>query len=159
MKQLLSVLIVFLLVMAAPTAFALDTSAHVTINNSGDPCQNPNVAKSTAIVSAPTASTSQVIALSAGKSIYICDVSTGITGTTANATSFQLVSGTTTTTPCDTGQANVSGAYTVNSVAAGGYFHSGFGGTLYKTAAGKALCSTNTGTNSATVGSITYIQQ
>lgn len=158
MKKFLSVLVV-LLVVAVPSAFALDTSAQVKITNTGDPCQNPNVAKSSAVVSVATGTTGQLVALTSAQSIYVCALSTSLTGTTGNDTSFQLVSGTTTTTPCDTGAANISAAYKVNSQAAGGTFQFGYGGTLFKTASGKALCSTTTGTNSVLTGMITYVKQ
>lgn len=164
MKKLFSLMVLMFLAITAisamvgmVTAGPSDTVAIYPI--SADPCANPSTVKSSAVISAATNTTSQLVALTVSKSIYICDLSTSLTGTTGNDTSFQLVSGTTTTIACDTGQVNVSGIYKVNSQAAGQYFHLGYSGTIMKVASGKALCSKNTGTNSVLTGTITYVVQ
>ena len=159
MRKLFSIMAVLILVIMAAVAMAGPSDTYVLYPISADPCQNPSVAKSSAVISAVTNTLTEAVALTASKSIYICDLSTSLTGTTANETSFQLVSGTTTTFPCDTDQSSVTGLHKANSQAAGGTFHEGYGGTLWKAASGKALCTKTTGTNSVVTGTVTYVKQ
>jgi hypothetical protein len=147
-----------LLVVAVVSALAGPSDTFVVYPISADPCLNPSTAKSSAVVSGVTTTTSLVVASTAAKSIYVCNLATYQTSTTAYATSFKLVSGTTTTYPCDTGQVQLSGD--IGSSAVGGTtLNQGFGGTLFKAASGKNLCTTQTGTGSTLTGTITYIKQ
>lgn len=155
--------VVAVMMIMAPVAFALDTSAMVNIKNSGDPCLNPNVAKSSAVISFATstlgtAATGTVITGVTSKSIYVCNIATTLTGTSASLNTFKLISGTTTTTACDVSAATLTGlmgALGANSVA--GVSHIiGYGGTILKTTASHNLCTTTTG---SLTGTITYVQQ
>jgi hypothetical protein len=82
-----------------------------------------------------TATTTQAIALQAGKSIYICGFVVNAGGTTTG----RLVQGT--GTNCGTGQGNLTPAF---NLATGGNVAFGNGvGQLLKLTAGSALCVTN----------------
>ena len=157
MKKIGVVAMLLVLVVAVFGALAGPSDTVVIYPIAADPCANPSAAKSSAIFSTGTSTTSQVVALTAAKSIYICDVSAYLTGTTT-LTTFKLVSGTTTTTACDTGTADVTHTSAVTS-AIGTNVHIGYGGTLFKVASANALCSTTTGTSSAVVGTVTYVKQ
>ncbi len=151
-KVLLVVLFVALLSFAVP-ALALDTSAAVKITNTGDPCQNPNVVKSSAIVSAATGTTS-VITQSTGKAIYICYAHVTPTGTSPD---IKFVSGSTASTACDTGPiADLTG---VMKPLTGTALNIGYGGTVAKTAVTKAVCAVMSAATTAATGVITYVQQ
>ena len=90
---------------------------------------------SSALLSMSTATTTQAIALQAGKSIYICGFVVNAGGTTTG----RLVQGT--GTNCGTGQGNLTPAF---SLATGGNVAFGNGvGQLLKLTAGSALCVTN----------------
>ena len=157
MKKIGIAVMMLLLVVAVLSAMAGPSDTVVIYPIAADPCSNPSAAKSSAVFSTGTNTTSQAIALTAAKSIYVCNVSAYLTGTTT-LTTFKLVSGTTTTTPCDTGTADLT--HTVGVISAvGANVGMGYGGTLFKAASAKALCSTTTGTSSAVVGTITYIKQ
>lgn len=98
------------------------------------------VCDSSALLTVSTATTTQIVALAAAKSIYICSLT--ING--AGSTTGKLVSGT--GTNCGTGQANLTPAF---SLAAGSTVTAGSGlGYVVKTASGAAVCVTN----SAAVG-------
>jgi len=157
MKKIGIVTMLLVLVVAVFSALAGPSDTVVIYPISADPCQNPSTAKSSAIVTGATATTSLTVALTASKSIYVCGLSIYIPGA-ANLTTFTLVSGTTTTTPCDTGAVNLTGAQGITSVI-GTNINMGYGGTIVKVPSGKNLCTTQAGTNSAMTGVITYIKQ
>ena len=156
MKQVLSIFLILAFLVATPSAFALDYG--ITVKNSGDPCQNPNVAKSSAAVSLSSATTGTIVAGVTGKVIYVCDFTASLSGTAANAVTAKLFSGATTTNPCDTSSADKTGTFTPTG-AAGSPIHMGFGGTVFSVSSGKSLCSVTTGTSPGLYGSITYVQQ
>jgi len=158
MKKIGIFTMMLILVVAVFSALAGPSDTVVIYPIAADPCANPSAAKSSAIVSGVTQTTSLVVALTAAKSMYICSLSTYQTGTTNNATSFTLVSGTTTTFPCDTGQVALTGAMG-GTAAAGNTFVQGYGGTLWKVPSAKNLCTTQTGTSGTLTGTITYIKQ
>jgi hypothetical protein len=90
---------------------------------------------SSAQLTVSTATTTQIVALIAAKSIYICSLTINGAGTTTG----KLVSGT--GTNCGTGQANLTPAFSLiagSTVTAGGGL-----GYVVKAAAGAAVCVTN----------------
>jgi hypothetical protein len=90
---------------------------------------------SSALLSMSTATTTQAIALQAGKSIYVC----GFVLNGGGTTTARIVQGT--GTNCGTGQANMTPAF---NLAAGGNVTVGNGvGVVLKTTAANALCITN----------------
>jgi len=157
MKKIGVLAMMLILVVAVFSALAGPSDTVVIYPIAADPCSNPSAAKSSAIFSTGTNTTSSVVALTAAKSIYICNLTAYLTGTTT-LTTFKLVSGTTTTTHCDTGAADVTHTVGVTS-AIGTNVAIGYGGTIAKVPSAKTLCSTTTGTSSAVVGTVTYIKQ
>jgi hypothetical protein len=90
---------------------------------------------SSALLTVSTATTTQMVALVAAKSIYICSMTINGAGTTTG----KLVSGT--GTNCGTGQANLTPAF---SLIAGSTISAGAGlGYVVKAASGAAVCVTN----------------
>jgi hypothetical protein len=90
---------------------------------------------SSALLSMSTATTTQAIALVAGKSIYIC----GFVVNAGGATTARLVQGT--GTNCGTGQANLTPAF---NLATGGNVTLGGGvGQVLKSASANAVCVIN----------------
>jgi hypothetical protein len=137
-----------------PTAGAISVTfspALVTIVHpfGGDPCENPNIVKSSAVISVASASTVQVIALSSGKSIYVCGVSDGSAGTTP---SLVLLYGT--GTNCGTGGTALTGAIPFTS---GSQLNLGWGGNIASTLVSNALCVTTVGAGH--YGMISYVLQ
>lgn len=157
MKKIGVVTMLLILVVAVFSALAGPSDTVVIYPISADPCQNPSAVKSSAIFSTGTNTISQAVVLTAAKSIYICNVSAYLTGTTT-LTTFQLISGTNTTTPCDTAHVAVTHAVGIIS-ASGANVNMGFGGSLFKVDSGKALCSATTGAGSAVAGTITFVKQ
>lgn len=119
----------------------------VTHGIGGDPCSNSSLSKSNANV-ADSATTVQLVALSAGKSIYVC----GFTQTASTAGTYALEYGTGTT--CGTGTTALTGTTTI---ALATVHNLGWGGTIVTVPAGNALCLLNT--TAVTAGALTYVQQ
>jgi len=141
-----------------PTAGALTASFSPLPSNtiantagSGDPCQNPSVAKASASVAIASASTVQIVALSSGKKTYVCDANLTAVGTSP---SILFLSGT--GTACGTADQTFTG--TMIPSATVGSLHLGYGGTLMTTNASDELCITAGGTASVQ-GVVTYVQQ
>ena len=121
----------------------------VTVTNSGDPCQNPNVAKSSAVISVSTAGEASLVAGSTGKSIYVCGIVDGSNGTTPALT---LQSGT--VAGCASGTTAITGAMVfVTST----NINIGWGGTIVTVPASGVLCALTAGNTHA--GVLTYVQQ
>ena len=115
----------------------------------GDPCKNPAAATVSAVVNIGSATTTQIVALAAGKQIYVCQVSVSATGTTP---SVLLAYGT--GSACGTGTTSLTGAIALT---ASQPMSIGWGGAVVTTPAGNALCVTNVG--STLTGVISYVQQ
>ncbi|MSV35459.1 MAG: hypothetical protein EXQ47_07655 [Bryobacterales bacterium] len=90
---------------------------------------------SSALLTVSTATTTQIVALAAAKSIYICSLTINGAGTTTG----KLVNGT--GTNCGTGQANLTPVF---NLVAGSTVSAGSGlGYVVKGASGAAVCVTN----------------
>jgi len=114
-----------------------------------DPCQSSGVAKSSVAINATA--TAQLVAISGTTVIYVCGFSVGVAGTTPTAR-FQTGTGTT----CGTGTVQKTGVYAPASAAP----FAAFGGsTVFKSAAGEALCIELGGTTPSAQGFVTYVQQ
>ena len=124
----------------------------VTLSNtsgSGDPCQNPAVAKSSAVINVATAGEASLVALSTGKSIYVCGVVDGSNGTTPSLT---LQAGT--VAGCASGTTAISGTMVfVTST----NINIGWGGTIATVPSGDVLCALTVG--NAHAGIVSYVQQ
>ncbi len=114
---------------------------------------NANIAKQSVSVGITNA-TSEIAAAVTGETTYIC----GMTGVAAGTTpKIQVIYGTKTTTPCDTGVANLTGAMLPTS---GLTMNTGVGGAITNSPVSKELCISATGSTTAKFnGVITYIQQ
>jgi hypothetical protein len=136
-----------------PTAGLLNItfspSASMILANIGDPCENPSVTKSSVSVAISTATTTQLVALSAGKVVYAC----GFTASVGATTTAQFEYGTGTT--CGTGTTVLTGAF---APATGAVLGLSGEGSRFATPAGNALCVLSTGTGGIN-GVLTFVQQ
>lgn len=124
------------------------------IYNSGDPCSNPNVPKSFAVVSISTATTTELVAAVAGQVVYVCALPSTVVGTSPT---ILFKTGTKVSTACDTGPTSQSGTYAVTS---GNFFKlDANGGTVLTGAVGGELCLTSGGTSPSIQGNLIYVQQ
>ena len=115
----------------------------------GDPCKNPAAPTANASISVSSATTTQLVALSTGKSVYVCQFT--IAGTTGGSVQLEYGTGTTCTTPTVlTGAISVTTASPISM---------GWGGALITAPAGNALCLVTAGTSTAVTGFVSYVQQ
>lgn len=111
----------------------------------GDPCQSNFVTKKSVSIAISTATTTQLVALSAGQTIYPCELSIVI----GASTTAQLETGATAT--CGT-PAALSGVVPAST------FYVGFGGTFVQVPQGQPVCILSTGTGGIN-GTFTYVIQ
>lgn len=112
-----------------------------------DPCQNAHTVKSSVAVSVTSATTTQLVALSAGKSIYVCGATINSVGGTST---LEYGTG----SSCGTGTTTLTGPFAAATVAKiGGY------GTTVTAPSGNALCIVSGTSTTATAGVVTYVQQ
>jgi hypothetical protein len=83
------------------------TTTVVPFNGQNNPCANPSIVKSHLLVNL-TAGTAQLVAPVTGKKTHVCSFVATFAGTTPALT---FLYGTQTTTACDTGATNLSGAF------------------------------------------------
>lgn len=139
-----------------PTAGALNvtfspmTSVLPNISGFGDPCKNPTATTSNVVINTSGAGTTQLVALSAGKSVYVCDVVFSVSATTATAV-LEYGTG----SSCGSGTTALTGAMVG---AANSQIVIGWGGAVATAPAGNALCIVNGGTGTQT-GVLSYVQQ
>jgi len=138
---------------AAALQLDADGSLYVNVRDftvPNDPCQSPGATKSSAIVAITTATTTQLVALSGTKSVYVC----GFNATVAAAQTLTFEYGT--GSSCGTGTTALTGAF---APATGTPLNIGGGEATAITApSGNALCVVSTTTGS-TQGVLTYVQQ
>jgi len=118
----------------------------------GDPCQNPSVAKSTVSVAVTSATTTRLVALVTGAQVYVCDLALTTVGTSA---SVQLEYGTGAT--CGTGTTALTGAMVPSATV--GVIKLGFGGTVTTAPASQSLCLVSGATVTSVEGVLSYVQQ
>ena len=125
-----------------------------SITNPGDPCQSSSVPKLSVPIVTSTAAT--LVAGVANESIYACGYSFTLSGSTSLIAQF--VSGTNTSTPCDTGTASLTGQYAtgMNGIFIGS---EGGGYAVFTAPAGKDVCILATGTTPNANGVFTYVQK
>jgi hypothetical protein len=122
----------------------------VVAANFGDPCKNPNVATSSAVINVSSATTTQLVALAAGKSIYVCQATAS--GGSAATALFEYGTG----SSCGTGTTALTGAMALS---ASQPVSLGWGGLLVAAPVGNALCLVTGGTVTTAQGLISYVQQ
>lgn len=114
-----------------------------------DPCMDTRIPKQSAAIAISSATTTELVPTSAGRTNYVCHIDATLSGTTPTAT---FKTGTKVTNPCDTGAASLTGAYAPISGLtgqAGGYdLHMGYGGWVVKSSLGGEVCVTTGGTPS-----------
>lgn len=125
-----------------------------------DPCLNPNLAKSSAVINISTATTTALVAPSGVLTVYVCSYSMTISQVVTTANTLKFVRGTGAT--CGTGTADLTGAFGTGGVTAAApiVVTSGTGGTQFKGNANDGVCATTTiGASAAFTGVLTYVQQ
>ncbi len=150
LKGLSVFLLVVMLLVVGAMATAGPSDTYVLYPVSADPCANPSVAKSSAVISAATGTTS-LVGLTAAKSIYVCSVSAVLSGTTPD---FTLVTGT--GTLCATGVTSLTG---VMKPLTGTWVNLGYGGTVVKSVSAGDICAVMSAGTTAANGIITYVKQ
>lgn len=122
----------------------------------GDPCADPNIAKTTQPYAVSTAVTTLIKDSAAGKLIYPCSYQ--IVNHTAAAGSVQFEYGTKVSTDCDTGATAMTGVMDLPSTIGGTIQAFPGASFLGPTPAAKQLCIVNTGTSGLN-GYVTFVQQ
>jgi hypothetical protein len=140
---------------ASPQDCALGTMFVDSTGNplGGDVCQNPNIAKKSAVINIGAAATTKIVDVSGTKAIFVCDFHVSLAGTTPSIT---WKYGTHVTNDCDTGATALSGTILPTS---GAMLSFGPGSILMSTPASQQLCGTTAGTGSSAQGVLTYVQQ
>lgn len=158
MKKLSFVLVIAMfaaLLGAAPFAAAqVGPTQTVLIYPTGSLCANPNVAKSFKVVAISSATTTELVAAVAGKTVHLCSFIASVVGT--NPT-LLFITGTKVSTACDTAPANQSGTYAITTGALV-KLDNPFSSLLTGAASGE-LCLTTGGTITGVQGNLTYVQQ
>lgn len=138
----------------ALTASCTIAMAGTAVNSiKADPCSDPAVMKSNVALNQGASATAAIVAAVAGKATYVCGFAASAAGT--NPT-FTFVTGTQTSTACDTGASNLSGAMVPSATVGTMAYAPGM--TAFKTAAAGQLCVTTAATTSVQ-GVLTYVQQ
>ena len=130
------------------------------VNTAGstDPCQNPSVTKSSVSISIAAAATTQLIALSAGKVIYVCGFVADIQGSATTVGSLQFIGGT--GSNCGTPVSTFTGVMPGNITASvPTVISSGVGSTQFSTVVSNELCTVSAGTTVSITGYLSYVQQ
>jgi hypothetical protein len=127
----------------------------VTVNQANvagtnDPCNNPAIIKTGAVINVASAGEASIVALSAGKAIYVCAFIDASAGTTPSITFQQgTVAG------CASGTTAITG--TMPFTSGSSISANGGGGTLFSVPAGDVLCALTVGANHG--GVLSYVQQ
>lgn len=149
----------WLLLFAFVVALPCIASAQITLPAAAsiaDPCSTSQ--KIVIPVNIVTATTTQLLALSAGKAIYVCSGLLTIAGSTTTAGSIVFEYGT--GASCATGTTAITGAFTGVNTSGTPLVLSihGGSGTAFGTIAGQALCALTAGTTVGIQGYITVVQ-
>lgn len=123
-------------------------------SNSADACLAWTTAKLSAVVNISSATTTELVAATAGKAVFLCGFTATMVGT---APSIQFKTGTKVSTACDTAPANLTGTFLPT---AGNTLALHSSGTIFKSAASGEICATTAGTGSPSFqGVISYVVQ
>jgi len=146
-----TILLVAALVVALATLGAAQTQTF-QYPQWADPCQNPAVLKLSVPVHITTATTTELVAASAGKTVYVCAYSLVAVGT--GATTFKT--GTKVSTACDTGATSITGSplFPTTTLVTTAGTHVQFAG-----ASGGELCVTTASGATSLDGFVDYVQQ
>ena len=136
-------------------ALQIDSDGSLYVNTrddtvvAADPCQSRSVAKSSTFATINTATTTQLVAISGVKSVYVC----GVSLVTPASNTIYLESGTAAT--CASGATQLTPTYPASTSANLGFG----GGTVVSSGSATALCAVSTGTTSSTTVLVSYVQQ
>lgn len=140
-----------LLIAALYAITATSALAQVALN----PC-NSSAVRSSATITMSTATTTELVPLVAGQTIYVCEAAMTISQVVTTANTIKFVYGT--GSACATGTTNLTGAFGTGGITAGIPITVNTGG--FKTIASNALCATTTiGATGFFHGVVSYIQQ
>jgi len=128
----------------------VNVAAILNVTSFGDPCKNPAASTSSAVINVSSATTTQLVALAAGKSVYVCQVT--MSGGSAATAVLEYGTG----SSCGTGTTALTGALALNATQP---VSLGWGGALASTPAGAALCLVTGGTVTTAQGIVSYVQQ
>lgn len=123
---------------------AMDIASFDTLP--GDPCQDKTIKKLSVPVGISTATTTQLVALVAGQTIFPCEISVVIGASTTVVLEYGTGSN------CGTGTTTLSGVVPAST------YYVGFGGTFVNVPVANAVCILSTGTGGIN-GTFTYVQE
>lgn len=129
------------------------SGSFVLFPSGSDPCSNPSIPKSQVKVAISTATTTELVAAAAGKSVYGCAFQASDVGTSPTLV-FEY--GTKVSTACDTGATALTGTIVV---ATGTILAIHPSATFVQTIAANELCLVSGGTTPSVQGYFTYVQQ
>lgn len=134
------------------SAGATGTGATQVQTTGADPCASTAIAKSSAVVTAPAAATTQIIAGVAGQQIFVCGYNIGVVVAVAGTVQWTTGTGGT----CAAATVPKTGAIPINTAEPFSY---GPGSTLFTAAAGSGVCITLTGAGDNGAGIVDFVQQ
>jgi hypothetical protein len=139
---------------------SLVVAASITnIAGASDPCADVSAPKSSVPINISSATTTQLVALSGSTVVYVCGYTAAAGAGTNPSIQFEYGTGST----CGTGTTVITGAMatgvTVATGVPGPIFYAGPDATVFKTAAGAALCAVTGGTTPNFQGYLSYVQQ
>src|SRR5712664_1877979 len=127
-----------------------------------DPCQSPNIAKSSVPINLTAAAgTTALVAVSGSTVVYVCGVAFTIapSATTADSVLFEYGSG----TACATSPVALTGTFGSGDLTTSAPLvtvnYGGAGSTIFKSAASNGICALTTGSVINIQGVMTYVQQ
>ena len=129
----------------------LETAASSPLS-ANDPCQSSAVAKQSAVVNISSATTTELVAASAGLRVYVCGFYASAAGTSPTMV-FEY--GTKSSTACDTGATALTGTIAASTTIP---LELASGLTNFATPQGKELCALSAGTGPNFQGVLTYVQ-
>jgi len=146
MKYLISL---FILLLSISNSVAQVGTQQLCYTTNGNNCVQGIAASNSAAISVSTATTTQIVALSTGKQIFV----TSFDFMSAGTTNFTFVYGT--GTNCGTGTTSLTGAYPL--IAQAGVSKGNGLGSILVVPSGNALCVTNSQAIQVS-GGVSYVQ-
>jgi hypothetical protein len=119
-----------------------------------DYCQNPSIAKTSVAVNISSATTTELVAASAGKKVYLCKFNASVAGT---APTIIFKTGTKVSTACDTTPTSLTGTYAITTGTV--LDLSGAPGVTMQSIVSGELCLTSGGTGPSIQGVAVYVQR
>jgi hypothetical protein len=119
--------------------------------NLADPCGPQGLPKSSAVITAPAAATTQIVAGVASQQIFVCGYNLGVVVAVAGTVQWTTGTG----GACGANTVTKTGAIPINTAEPFSY---GPGSTLFSAAQGSGVCITLTGAGDNAAGILTYVQ-